>query len=349
MSKRTVIILCSTVAAVLVLAAGGLFAYDQTNSDTIAKGVTVGGVEVGGMSTAAARAKLNEAYLSQLKAPVVVRGGGRTFHLTAKQARITTNVDAMVDEALARSRSGDPFSRAVRDLTGGTVNADLAPQVTYSRAAVTRMVNRIRASVDRKAVDATATFDSDGPVIKPAQDGLQVQAAALHRKISRAVGSPTADRTIRVAVRRTTPAVTTAQIDQRFQTALVVDRSAFTLKLYKNLKLVKSYDVAVGQQGLETPAGLYNIQDKQVDPAWHVPNSAWTGDLAGQVIPGGTPENPLKARWLGIFDGAGIHGVDPSEYGSIGHAASHGCVRMRIPDVIDLYDRVPVGAPIYIS
>jgi lipoprotein-anchoring transpeptidase ErfK/SrfK len=65
------------------------------------------------------------------------------------------------------------------------------------------------------------------------------------------------------------------------------------------------------------------------------------------VIPGGTPENPLKARWLGIFDGAGIHGT--TETGSIGSAASHGCVRMLIPDVIELYDQVPVGAPIYIA
>ena len=63
----------------------------------------------------------------------------------------------------------------------------------------------------------------------------------------------------------------------------------------------------------------------------------------------GTPENPLKSRWLGIFNGAGIHGVDPSEYGTIGHAASHGCVRMRIADVEDLYPRVPVGAPIFIA
>jgi lipoprotein-anchoring transpeptidase ErfK/SrfK len=84
-----------------------------------------------------------------------------------------------------------------------------------------------------------------------------------------------------------------------------------------------------------------------VNPAWHVPNSAWAGDLAGTVIPGGVPENPLKARWMGIFDGAGIHGTDAT--GSIGSAASHGCIRMLIPDVIELYDQVDVGAPVYIA
>ena len=127
----------------------------------------------------------------------------------------------------------------------------------------------------------------------------------------------------------------------------MVDRGAFQLRLYKDLKLKKSYRIAVGQVGLETPAGLYAIQNKAVNAAWTVPNSAWAGDMAGQVIPGGTPENPLKARWMGIFAGAGIHGTD--QVGSLGSAASHGCVRMAIPDVIELYDQVEVKTPIYIG
>ena len=100
--------------------------------------------------------------------------------------------------------------------------------------------------------------------------------------------------------------------------------------------------------GLTLGSLYYHVESKETNPSWHVPNSAWAGKLAGRVIPPG-PDNPIKARWLGIFDGAGIHGIDPSEYGTIGHAASHGCVRMRIPDVVDLYPRVPVGAPIYIA
>ncbi len=67
----------------------------------------------------------------------------------------------------------------------------------------------------------------------------------------------------------------------------------------------------------------------------------------GQVVPGGAPDNPLKARWLGVFDGAGIHGTD--QVGSLGTAASHGCVRMSIPDVVELYPQVPVQAPMYIG
>ena len=59
------------------------------------------------------------------------------------------------------------------------------------------------------------------------------------------------------------------------------------------------------------------------------------------------PSNPIKARWMGIYDGAGIHGTDAEH--SIGTAASHGCIRMRIAEVKELYDQVPVGTPVYIA
>ncbi len=140
--------------------------------------------------------------------------------------------------------------------------------------------------------------------------------------------------------------MTTADVAAKYPTYIVVDRSTFTVTLYKNLQEVKQYTVAIGAEGFDTPTGLYHIQDKQVDPVWSVPDSDWAADLAGQTIPTG-PDNPLKARWMGIYDGAGFHGT--SDVGSLGSAASHGCVRMAVPDVIDLYDRVDVGTPVYIQ
>ena len=71
-----------------------------------------------------------------------------------------------------------------------------------------------------------------------------------------------------------------------------------------------------------------------------------TASLAGKVIPPG-PDDPIKARWLGIYNGAGIHGTD--ELSSLGSAASHGCIRMAIPDVIQVYDWVPLGSPVFIA
>ncbi|MGB2712121.1 MAG: L,D-transpeptidase, partial [Conexibacter sp.] len=152
-------------------------------------------------------------------------------------------------------------------------------------------------------------------------------------------------RPVPIRARTTAPDVTTDELAGEYGTVITVDRANFRLRLWKRLKLVKTYRIAVGQVGLETPAGLYHIQNKQIDPVWNVPDSEWAGDLAGKTIPPG-PENPLKARWMGIYNGAGIHGTDAID--SLGSAASHGCVRMAVPDVIDLYDRTPVGAAVYI-
>jgi lipoprotein-anchoring transpeptidase ErfK/SrfK len=124
---------------------------------------------------------------------------------------------------------------------------------------------------------------------------------------------------------------------------IIIDRPGFTLRLYDHLRLAHTYPIAVGRAGLETPPGLHHILDKQVNPAWHVPHSSWAGSLAGKVIPPG-PDDPLVARWMAIDDqGDGIHGTN--EPGSIGSAASHGCIRMLVPDVIQLYGLTPPARP----
>jgi lipoprotein-anchoring transpeptidase ErfK/SrfK len=151
---------------------------------------------------------------------------------------------------------------------------------------------------------------------------------------------------VRVPVRHLRPDVTEDDLGAQYPSYILVDRTAFELRLFKNLRLARTYTIAVGQQGLETPAGLYDIQDKQVDPTWHVPNADWAGDLAGKTIPPG-PDDPLKARWMGFNGGAGIHGT--ADLGSLGSAASHGCIRMSVADVEDLYDQVNIGTPVYIE
>jgi lipoprotein-anchoring transpeptidase ErfK/SrfK len=334
---------------VLVLGAiaVSVLAYDDARGDIIPKGVQVGGVAVGGLSPAEARTKLESVYLKGLQRPVMVHWDRATWTLGAREAKIQANIDAMVTAAGAFKDEGNILSRSWRRMTGGKLDRDLQPSVSYSDAAIIRLLDNVRKGVNRKPQDASVAFSPAGFKRVKSRTGLTVDASKLHREIRAAIISPSASRRFVAQTAKVQPQVTNAKLGSSYKTMLFVDRAGFKLRLYKNLKLVKSYGIAVGQVGLETPAGLYHIQNKQINPAWSVPNSAWAGSLAGTVVPGGTPQNPLKARWLGIFDGAGIHGTD--SVGSIGSAASHGCVRMLIPDVIDLYDRVPVGAPIYIA
>jgi lipoprotein-anchoring transpeptidase ErfK/SrfK len=336
--SRTVILATLLLVVLAAGLGGGMYAYDQGQADRIGKGVRVGGIALQGLTPRQAHAKLNRLILQPLERPIVVHHDTSTWRLGAREARIAVDVDAIVDRAMKRTREGNIFARTVRNLTGKSLNADLEPTVQYSDAAIVRMLDKIRKAVDRRAIDATGKLTASGITTTESRTGLAVRASTLHKQIRRAIASTTADRTFVAHTRKIKP---------RFDRAIVVNRGAFSLTLYKNLKPAKTYPIAVGQMGLETPAGLYHIQNKAVNPAWNVPKRSWAGDLAGRVIPGGAPNNPLKARWLGIFDGAGIHGTDA--IGSIGTAASHGCIRMRIPDVIELYDEVNVGAPVYIA
>jgi lipoprotein-anchoring transpeptidase ErfK/SrfK len=340
-------IAAAAVLAVLILVAGAVVVVDGMHRDRIANGVRVGGIDVGGMKADAARARLRATILAGLNRPITVSYDARSWRLTAHEAQIAANLDATVDKALARSHQGSIVTRAWRDVTGGTMNANLEPTVSFSKAAVIRLLDRVRASVERKPVDADIKLSGDGLNRRPGQDGLRINASKLHAEIRGAVVSPTATRSFVASVASVQPKVTEKDLARQYGTVLIVDRKDFKLTLYKDLKKVKTYGIAVGRIGLETPAGLYHIQNKAENPAWHVPNSAWAGKLAGKVIPGDDPTNPIVARWMGIYDGAGIHGTN--EPGSIGSAASHGCIRMRVAEVEQLYDEVPVGAPIYIA
>jgi len=123
---------------------------------------------------------------------------------------------------------------------------------------------------------------------------------------------------------------------------IVVDLSEYSLRLYRDGRVVKRYRVAVGAPGFPTPTGDYTVVDKQVDPSWFPPDSPWAAGL-GPIPPG--PGNPLGTRWIGTSAPAiGIHGTYASS--SIGTAASHGCIRMNIKDVEELYEYVSLGMPV---
>jgi len=343
MANKSIIVVTVT----LVLLFGGaaaVYVYDSGREDLIAEGVTAAGVDLGGLASRQAAAKLRREVGAPLERPITVRRGSKRFKLSAEDAGIRTDVKGMVEEALRASRQGNLVSRSYRDLTGAEEDVAVRARVSYSQAATARLVARVRKGIDRPAKDAELNFPSLDQVKE--QTGVAVRHRRLARRVRRAMLAVDS-RTVRVPVKVLQPEVTRAELAAKYPVLMVVNRGGFQLSLYKNLKLQKTYPIAVGQVGLETPAGLYNVENKAVNAAWSVPNSDWAGSLAGTVVPGGAANNPLKARWLGIFAGAGIHGTDDTA--SLGTAASHGCIRMAIPDVIELYDQVAVQTPIYIG
>ena len=344
MSRRIAIIAAMTVA-VLLVGAGVVYAYDASHEDHIADGMRIGGVDVGGLSATAANAKLQRELVAPLQRSVVVRAGDDRFRLTAREAKVSVNSAELIDQAVAASREGSFLSRTWREVTGGSIDKQVSPRIDYSKPAVQRLVDRVRIAASKPAVDAQVDISTTSVSVKKSKTGRTIDAKALKAQVQSALVDVRASRNLRTKLAKVQPKVTTSKLASQYPSIITVDRGAHKLRLFKNLELAKTYTVAVGQAGLETPAGRYTIQNMAENPSWHVPQSAWAGDLAGTVVPPG-PDNPIKARWMGIYDGAGIHGTDAVN--SIGTSASHGCIRMRIPDVEALYDQVKVGTPVLI-
>jgi hypothetical protein len=338
------------VTGIAVLAGSATFAlhrYDASRSDLIAEGVSVGGVDVGGLRVEAAQARLQRVIARRLDRPLTLTHAKRRFVVEAGLVDVHTDAGALAQAALAESREGNFFTRAMRDLRGERLEADLPVPVEYSKEAVGRVVAGLRRAIDRPAREATSSVSLDGVQITASQVGVAVRPRLLRRAIVNNLVRLDADRRFAVPSKRLMPKVTTEELRQRFHTFIAISRSTRQLRLYVDLRLAKTYQVGIGTAGFETPSGLHRIRTKAADPAWYVPNKPWAGDLAGQVIPAGDPRNPIEARWMGFYDGAGIHGT--SDIASVGTAASHGCIRMIPREVIELYERVPLNTPLYIA
>ena len=344
---RKLVIAVAALATLVVADVVALYAYDASRSDVIAPGVTVAGVNVGGMSARQARVVLERDVMPRAERPVLVEYGDATFVLSIGEAEIDADIEGMVEAAVEESRNGNFAARAVRDLFQRDVDTDVPLQVTYSREAVHAFVAHVDRAVSRRARDAKVIPSPTDVRLVRSRNGIDVRARELESAILAGLETLDGERTIELPTRVTKPKVSTAELRRRHRYFITISRAQKTLRLYRRLKLVKVYTVAIGAAGFDTPAGLHRIRNKAVNPAWFVPNKPWAGDLAGKVIPPGSPDNPIAARWMGFYDGAGIHGTEDTS--SIGTAASHGCIRMTIPDVVELYDRVPIGTRLYIA
>src|SRR3954453_4039054 len=108
------------------------------------------------------------------------------------------------------------------------------------------------------------------------------------------------------------------------------------------------YPVAVGRPGKQWQ-GSAQVNGKHVQPAWTPPAEVRADNpRLPHVIPGGSPGNPMGPRALTLSGGQyAIHGTNKPSL--IGTFASYGCIRMYNQDIVDLFDRVNVGAPVVVA
>ncbi|MFL5946474.1 MAG: L,D-transpeptidase family protein [Gaiellaceae bacterium] len=307
--------------SVLVIAAlAPVLSGDAAPPVLIPEGVTLAGVAVGGMSLEQAEAALKPAFAK----PVRLVYGDSAWRIVPSRYGEEVSMAAGVADAL----QADP---------GEAV--ELLP--TVDSQAVRMFVRALDKRVSYPAVDAELKgLKGLRPEFTADRAGVRVLRQLTAQRIVRALQQPTI-RQIRVATEIVEPKRTAA----KFGPVIVIRRGANELRYYESARLRRKFGVATGQAVYPTPTGTFQIVDMQLNPWWRPPDSDWAKGL--DPIPPG-PGNPLGTRWMGLdAPGVGIHGTPDDT--SIGYSASHGCIRMHIPDAEWLFQHVKLGTPVVIT
>jgi len=329
-------------SALLVLgaAAASAYAYDQHRSGELLPGVRIAGVSVGGLDRDTARTAIDRVIGSGLDAPIEVRIGGYSESTTARLLGTTTDVDRQIAAALGHS-SALP-SRVWHRITGKTVHSNRAVHRVVDTATLETYVRVLTARVEHGAVDASIATGDGFVHVVPSLDGFHVDVAQATAALRSALVHGARSVTLPGA---TIPAkVHTADL----ATVILVRVGENKLYLYKDGVLDRTYGVATGMPQYPTPIGTFKIVNRLVNPTWVNPakyKGGWGFNLPARIGPG--PKNPLGTRALALNSpGVLIHGT--SDAGSIGYNASHGCIRMKIHDVEELFPLVPAGTTVVI-
>jgi lipoprotein-anchoring transpeptidase ErfK/SrfK len=308
---------------VAIAAAAGLActaAPASTPTRSIPLGVTVSGVAVGGLSAEPARARVEAAFERSIR----VRFRGRNIWIRPEQLGAGPSIDAAVTSALA-----------------ATPGSGIALPVRYSRKQVAAAAARLAHRFDRPAVDAAVIGASaTGPIFSRPNAGLAVDRRTMQTALAQVLRDGT-----RAPLTLLTHPVAPKRTAATFGPVIVITRGTNTLRLYRGTALVRTFRVATGQAIYPTPAGIWRIADMQRNPWWFPPTQdEWARGL--KPVPPG-PSNPLGTRWMGLnAPGVGIHGTTAPA--SIGYSASHGCIRMQIPEAEWLFEHVQIGTPVVI-
>ncbi|MFL5967831.1 MAG: L,D-transpeptidase family protein [Gaiellaceae bacterium] len=312
------VVLCIAVVASLAVA-GSVRADDTPPAEaTIAVGVTIGSVDVGGMTVTAAATAVQDAFNQPLELLVA----GTRVLVTPDVVGATAGVQKAVEKAQA-----------------ATSPVEVPLPVTVDRSATTSFVAKLAKRFDRGAADSKLFLRGGRPFLTKERRGRKLDQASSTRVIVQALTSGVRDaRTLPLRLQRA--AVTRAN----FGPVIVIHRGLNRLYLYNGMRYWRVFAVATGQTQYPTPLGRFRIVVKWKNPWWYPPASPWAQG-AKPVPPG--PNNPLGTRWMGLSaPGVGIHGT-PSD-GSIGYSLSHGCIRMHIPEAEWLFNHVDLGTTVFI-
>ena len=286
----------------------------------IQPGVTIGGLLVGGLTQSEAR-ELVESRFNKAMTLVVSP---------------TKKVRVMPDELGAKASFPKAVKLAVRVRQPGF---QVPLRVDVAGGKLERYLATLGKQTDRKPVDATLRLVGFRPVARESTPGRRLKQVIAFQRLSLAVRKH--ERSFELPYEEIRPEVTEDDLGH----VIVIKRDSKQLLFFNGFHLKRSFRIATGQSSYPTPIGKFEIVLKQRNPWWYPPTGSAWAEGADPIPPG--PGNPLGTRWMGISAPyVGIHGTPDAA--SIGYSASHGCIRMLIPQVEWLFERVDVGTPVFI-
>jgi lipoprotein-anchoring transpeptidase ErfK/SrfK len=322
---------------------------EQGRSGLILPGVVIQGVPVGGMARAEAIRAVSGAVEADLSRMISIEAGGRTWTASARALGLKADVTRAVDTALAYTGERSTLSRLIDRLRGRTSQLRVGVAFSLAEDVVARFLSEVERAAARHPRDARLLVRGGKVVGVRSRTGRALAMPESERIFRQALlgGSPApfAGLTQRVplVVREVSPKVSTASLGR----TIAVNLTANRLSLYDGLHVIRKYPVATAKAGFVTPPGRWTVVRKAMFPTWYNPAPDTWGASEPLVVPPG-PDNPMGTRAL-YLDAPGlirIHGTNAPS--SIGHYASHGCIRLFIPNIEELYDLVPVGTKVLI-
>ncbi|MGQ9535717.1 MAG: L,D-transpeptidase family protein [Actinomycetota bacterium] len=328
------------VLSLLLLVVASFLGLDLVFAEHVFRGVYVQGIPIGGMLREEALEKLRtEMDLEALNRDLVLEFDGDMWSLPLYAIDAYVDLKETVNRAIAVSRSIPFYRRWANRAVFRGLDTEVGLVVRYDARKLDSFLSELEATVDRPPLNAEMRLEGKKLIFQRSRDGWDLDADLAREAIVQALVSP--ERVVRLHVEVTKPEVTDDQVGK----VIVVDKTNHRLTLYNNMEVEKQYPVAVGMPTWPTPSGTFKIISKQKNPTWVNPGTSWAAYMPPYIPPG--PGNPLGTRALGTSaPGVFIHGTYNSW--SIGHSASHGCIRMYIRDAEDLFDRVEVGTPVLI-
>ena len=338
------------VAAVLVVAIGafaGWLAYDdsQNASCHVPQGVTLDGADIGGFSAAEVRSAA---------ARHVVSGDSGSLTLTLsigqsvelEYARLgSVDIDATVEAAMATieaSALNRCLDRAA-SLFGMAKTPSPVKLQTVSKLSKEKVKEKVEALSRQCATqmqNAGYKFDTSSYKVKTtkAKTGYAIDI----------------DNTVKAIMSASKKGLTqVAAADEVVQPertnpgqAIFVSLSECHLYFYVDGKVKKDYPCTPGKSGYETPSGDWTLEYKDAAPTWYNPHSDWSKSMPETIAPGAN--NPLGLRALALSCGGGIYIHGTTNYGELGSTGSHGCIRLANENVVELFDLVETGIPIFV-